>query len=243
MAQTNKKDLKFVPVGRARDLTNQVFGRWTVLGRAPNTPGRRGANWWCECSCNKHTIMSVRGDQLTRHVSTSCGCYALEVKQITGKKLAEKYSAEIGRNNKKDLVGQRFGYLTVLEDTGERQAVGNGTTVIWLCQCDCGNLTQVTAGHLVSNHTTSCGCRKRSIGEETISQLLEEAEISYQIEYKITDYQLSTGGYPRFDFYVDNTYFIEYDGEQHFTCNGRGWNDAVAFEATRQRDQEKINIV
>lgn len=210
-----------------------------MLGRAPNTEGRRGANWWCECSCNKHTIASVRGDQLTRNVSTSCGCYAYEVQQELGKKLAAKYNSENGKRNKKDLVGQTFGRLTVLEDTGERQKVGNGTNVVWLCQCECGNITRVTGGHLLSGHTTSCGCRKQSIGEEKIERLLQEANISYQKEFRVVDCQLSTGGYPRFDFYVNEEYFIEYDGEQHFNCERHGWNDEEQFQATQQRDKEK----
>lgn len=235
----DKSNIEFIPVGRAQDLTGKTFNRWTVLGRAPNTEGRHGANWWCECSCNNHTIASVRGDQLTRNVSTSCGCYALEIKKEIGKKLAAKYSAEIGKNNKKDLVGQTFGRLTVLKDTGERQKAGNGTNVVWLCQCTCGNIIKVTGGHLQSGHTASCGCKRQSIGEETIEQLLKEANLSYQKEFKITDYKLSTGGNPRFDFYVQEQYFIEYDGEQHFDCENHGWNNEKNFIATQQRDKEK----
>lgn len=233
------KDLMFIPIGRAQDLTGKTFGRWKVLGRAPNTEVRRGANWWCECSCDNHTIASVRGDQLTRNISTSCGCYALEVKKETGKALAAKYGAENGRYNKKNLMRQVFGKLTVLEDTGDRQVVGNGTNVIWLCQCECGNIIKVTGGHLLSGHTTSCGCRKQSIGEETIERLLQEANIAYQKEFRAVDCQLSTGGNPRFDFYVQERYFIEYDGEQHFDCEHHGWNNEKQFQATQQRDKEK----
>ena len=28
----------------------------------------------------------------------------------------------------------------------------------FLCECECGNLTTVTGGHITSGHTTSCGC-------------------------------------------------------------------------------------
>ena len=235
----DKNKIIFIPIGKAQDLTGKTFGRWKVLGRAPNTEGRRGANWWCECSCDNHTVASVRGDQLTRNISTSCGCYALEIKRETGKALAAKYNAENGKNNKKDLTGQVFGRLIVLEDTRERQIAGNGTNVIWLCQCECGNTTKVTGGHLTSGHTTSCGCRKQSIGEENIERLLQEANIVYQKEFRVADCQLSTGGNPRFDFYVQERYFIEYDGEQHFDCAHHGWNNEKQFQATQQRDKEK----
>ena len=33
----------------------------------------------------------------------------------------------------KNLIGQKFNRLTVLEDTGKRK---NGS-VVWLCRCDC----------------------------------------------------------------------------------------------------------
>lgn len=31
----------------------------------------------------------------------------------------------------------------------------------WLCKCDCGNMKEVQTGHLISGHTTSCGCRHK----------------------------------------------------------------------------------
>jgi len=62
----------------------------------------------------------------------------------------------------KDLAGQRFGRLTVLYDTGERK---NGS-VVWHCQCDCGNESDVGSDKLVSAHTTSCGCYQRQRAAE-----------------------------------------------------------------------------
>jgi hypothetical protein len=56
----------------------------------------------------------------------------------------------------KDLKGQKFGRLTVIEDTGKRTRF---RSVIWLCQCDCGNFTDVRMGNLTgSPFTESCGC-------------------------------------------------------------------------------------
>lgn len=48
----------------------------------------------------------------------------------------------------------RIGRLTLLADTGKKQ----GTNHIWKCQCDCGNLCEVSTGHLRSGGTRSCGC-------------------------------------------------------------------------------------
>lgn len=53
-----------------------------------------------------------------------------------------------------DLTGQRFNRLVAITKNG-RNAHGHQ---LWLCQCDCGNVTDVTVPRLKSNHTTSCGC-------------------------------------------------------------------------------------
>lgn len=42
----------------------------------------------------------------------------------------------------KDLTGQRFGMLTVLEPA----EIGKRGVKRWLCRCDCGNLTTTAAG-------------------------------------------------------------------------------------------------
>lgn len=59
-----------------------------------------------------------------------------------------------------NIEGQRFGDLVVMKETGETKH-GN---IRWLCRCDCGNLTKVSAGNLKTGHVVSCGCRRRPHG-------------------------------------------------------------------------------
>ena len=54
----------------------------------------------------------------------------------------------------KDLTGEVFGRLTVLEMTSERK----NRQVVWKCKCDCGNITNVVGQALRTGHTKSCGC-------------------------------------------------------------------------------------
>ena len=57
-----------------------------------------------------------------------------------------------------DRTNMRYGRLTARWPAGK---TGNGpaqTKVVWLCSCDCGALTIVTAPDLASGHTQSCGC-------------------------------------------------------------------------------------
>lgn len=53
----------------------------------------------------------------------------------------------------KDLTGERFGRLTVVEFAGR---VNNAT--VWRCVCDCGTVHKVRKGNLLHGNTRSCGC-------------------------------------------------------------------------------------
>lgn len=54
----------------------------------------------------------------------------------------------------KDLIGERFGLLIVVERSG-RSKNGNAK---WRCVCDCGGEIVVRSDHLKRGRTTHCGC-------------------------------------------------------------------------------------
>lgn len=58
------------------------------------------------------------------------------------------------RYNFKDLIGQKFGRLTVIKRVENSK---NGSTR-WLCRCECGNEKIVLSSHLKSHKIQSCGC-------------------------------------------------------------------------------------
>lgn len=60
-----------------------------------------------------------------------------------------------------DLVGQRFGKLTVLRLYPEATSKNNK----WECLCDCGRTSTTSTAHLRSGHTTSCGCYRVEFGK------------------------------------------------------------------------------
>ena len=62
----------------------------------------------------------------------------------------------------KDLTGQRFGRLTVIERT-ENNRHGNA---MWLCLCDCGNKVIVLGSDLRAGHTRSCKCLQDEVNRE-----------------------------------------------------------------------------
>lgn len=63
---------------------------------------------------------------------------------------------------RRDLTGQSFGKLTVMD---RWQSIGKQKRkyICWLCMCSCGNTTWVPSRHLTRGHTTSCGCFRREI--------------------------------------------------------------------------------
>lgn len=51
-----------------------------------------------------------------------------------------------------NLINQRFGQLTVLEETEERR----NKSVVWLCQCSCGQQVKYSTKQLRSDGVRSC---------------------------------------------------------------------------------------
>lgn len=54
----------------------------------------------------------------------------------------------------KDLTGQKFGKLTVIEYIEYPSPKRNS----WKCECECGNITEVDTYNLNDKRTKSCGC-------------------------------------------------------------------------------------
>lgn len=54
-----------------------------------------------------------------------------------------------------DRTGITYGNLVALHDTGKW--AGDGS-VVWLCQCSCSNLKEVSGNRLQTGDTKSCGC-------------------------------------------------------------------------------------
>ena len=59
---------------------------------------------------------------------------------------------------KNNLVGQKFGRLTVIEDSGKLNKNGD---VLWTCTCLCGAEKRAVAFNLRLGITRSCGCLQK----------------------------------------------------------------------------------
>ena len=131
-----------IPLGRAKDLSQQKFNRVTPLYRTQNR-GNKTA-WVCKCDCG--SIFITTASSLQRSNTQSCGCYQRE---------------QTSASNSSDIKpGQKYNHLTVIERANKTKKTPSDRNVYWICQCDCGNLTITTAKYLRSGHTRSCGCIK-----------------------------------------------------------------------------------
>ena len=114
------------------NISGQKFGKLTAIKRAGKDKNGR-IMWLCKCDCGN--LINVSTTDLRAGRRKSCGCLKKE------------------RHN---LVGQRFGKLTVIrKDT-------YGTHAKYLCRCDCGREIVVRGDSLVGGKTVSCGCSKRA---------------------------------------------------------------------------------
>lgn len=59
----------------------------------------------------------------------------------------------------KDLVGVKFGKLTVIEQHGfTKRNIYGSRYALWYCQCDCGNFCERNTSTLSKRENHSCGC-------------------------------------------------------------------------------------
>lgn len=198
------------------DLTEQRFGKLVVVKRILNKNKR--TMWLCKCDCGNE--VEVRSDQLRGGITKSCGC--LHIEQVKN----------IGKNNFKDLTGQKFGKLTAKQPIFNE----NKKRYDWVCQCDCGNDIIVLGSSLTSGNTQSCGCIK-SMGESNVKKILNENNINYISQYRV----MINNKLYIYDFaIVENNQIIkliEFDGIQHY---GRisGW-----FTEERYKDLIASDII
>lgn len=210
-------------MGKLKDLTGKQFGYLTVIERVENKGS--ATCWLCRCKCGKEKVFY--GSNLTRGLSTSCGCYRKE---------------KLSQAKLQDLTGQKFGRLTVIK---LHHYDSNSRHYYWECECDCGGKAVVYGGHLKSGHTQSCGCLN-SKGEEKIISILTQHNIPFMQQYTFDKCRGINGGLLRFDFAIFNenglSHLIEYDGWQHQYKTDSKWDRDNRFEERKQHDKIKTDF-
>lgn len=130
------------------NLLNQTFGKLLVIEETDKRKNK-SVVWKCQCECGNIEEFSshqLRSDGIIQ--CKTCGTVRKPNHGLT-----------------KNIVGEKFNHLTVLEKTSQTQ----GGKILYKCQCDCleSNIVFVNRTDLISGHTKSCGCirRKFQIGD------------------------------------------------------------------------------
>lgn len=74
---------------------------------------------------------------------------------------------------RENLLGIKFGNLTVIAEAGVKKRISGTNTYYWLCQCVCGNKKEIQAQKL-KNGQKSCGCIRKGklpFGEAFLNKL------------------------------------------------------------------------
>ncbi len=194
-----------------KDITNMRFNKLIAI-RPTNQRLGTHVIWECQCDCGNLHYATTH--HLLSGEVQSCGCLRYH-----------------------NIQNQRFGKLIALEPTEQRSLYGGN--VIWKCKCDCGKEILVSTNHLIDGGVSSCGCLI-SKGEEKIRQLLLQKNIDFITQKTFDSCRIpSSGKVARFDFFIQNKYLIEYDGQQHFRYDKKGWNTKENFIKTQEHDAYK----
>ena len=124
-----------------KDITGQKHSQLLALFKVKIDQNTQCAPWLCLCDCGN--LVVTRISSILNGHTKSCG----HLQQQT-----QFQSLDI-------KIGQKYGYLTVIE----KMNFPKSRNSMWLCQCECGNMTIVTGHCLVAGITKSCGCWQKEI--------------------------------------------------------------------------------
>lgn len=133
---------------RRKNLIGQKFNRLTVI-EFSHVDKWRNTNWKCRCDCGNIKITPDR--YLKQNKVKSCGC------------LREEQDAT---PHHKDIIGHKFGKLTVIKRIGSKKHKNSKKLVLWECLCDCGGKINVITAAL-GRTTNSCGCLNNRRGKDS----------------------------------------------------------------------------
>lgn len=159
---------------------------------------KAGIYWLCHCKLCGNTVL-YRATDVVHGIFTNCGC--------KNRIFFEKY--KIG-----DIVSNNLIIRDILRIKGD--------ATYWNVQCPfCENTFVRKATDINLGHFKSCGCKKRSLGELMVKEILDKYGFNYNEQVSFPELK---DGCLRYDFmvvYKDKNFLIEYDGLQHYYESGQ----------------------
>lgn len=126
------------------DKTGEQYGKLTVIKKSKKIRTKSGkikVMWECLCDCGNTILIDT--SSWNSRAYYSCGCW---------------------KSNQKDLVGQTYEKLTIVERMEERYANKKGATQVqWKAICECGNEVFLTTSQWTNKSRSSCGCWSKRV--------------------------------------------------------------------------------
>lgn len=112
-------------------IIGQTFNSLKVIKYTDKRNSYRRGLYECQCLLCSGTAYATKNNLIRGEVK-NCGCTRHNPK-------------------KEDLIGKKFGQLTVISKTIENNSLR------YICKCECGNIVNVRSQGLVSGNTKTCG--------------------------------------------------------------------------------------
>lgn len=120
--------------------------------------GTSKPKWRCVCDCGKETIVFASNLNTTQ----SCGCL----------------STKASNARRENLIGETFGYLTVIDFAKDRIGSSGKPIVRFKCQCICGTVKDIDSAELKKGTVKSCGCKRNELLSKAINRDLTGKKIN-----------------------------------------------------------------
>ena len=147
---------------------NQLGKKYDGLTIIGDTHKRSDSSvvWLCRCDCNQ--IVEVESHKLYNEGILDCGCGCSDpIKQDFVKHSIQKY-----------------GFLNLIEDTGQFEDCRAYRSRIWKCECQCGQIIYVSTWQIMSGYD-NCGCkRKNERLKKATEQRIRDKKDMIRITYK-----------------------------------------------------------
>ena len=182
-----------------KTFNNLIVKDCYILKKEYINNGRKsGIYWLCSCKlCGGDLI--YRASDIVNGAITNCGC--------KNRIFFEQYS-----------IGEVVSNNLIIRDIIKVK----GDATYWNVQCPfCENTFVRKATDINIGHFKSCGCKKRSLGELWIKEILDKYKLNYKEQVSFKDLK---EGSLRYDFmveFVNKCFLIEYDGNQHYYESGQ----------------------
>lgn len=203
-------------------VVGEKINKLTLKERRQLENKRNQWEWICDCDCGTKDVhvleYRLKNEKLGIDDNVgSCGCIRREKTNLGNK------------GNNKGTVETRYKYFTaggcpIVAETPYRD---NNRSKVIMAECpQCGRIFPTVS----RSRGESCGCLSgrtpnkledyilkrnfKSINEREIGKLLDKHAFPFEPHKTFSD--LIDEAFLPFDFFVDNKYVLEYDGEQHF---------------------------